>query len=74
MILTVEKDRGRLYDSNGTEILYAIWADTASGEVVSLVKDENGYVIEVQEDGSRGVKAERKTFAAPLQFVRSAYA
>lgn len=72
MIVSVwQRDSGQLYDANGVEILYAVWADTETGEVVALVKDATGYVW---TDDKRDVKRERKTHPAPLRFVRRAHA
>lgn len=54
---------GKLFDANGGEILYGIWADTETGEVRQYVK-ENGSFRFV----NGGIVMDTKTYPAPLRF------
>lgn len=54
---------GLLFDANGGEILYAIWADTETGEVQQYVKDGESFRIENNE-----VVKVSKTYPAPLRY------
>lgn len=47
MILDVKTHRPcRLFDAEGKEVLYAVWADTETGEVVQYVRDDDRFRIE----------------------------
>ena len=60
----------KVFDANGVELQYAIWADTETGEAVHLVKDDKGFVISVHEKGNLGPKCEWRKHPAPLTFTR----
>ena len=63
MILDVKTHGpGKLFDANGVEILYGIWADTETGEVLQYVK-ENGSFRFVNGD----IVMDTKTYPAPLR-------
>jgi hypothetical protein len=71
MILSVEAgDAGELFDANGVEIKYAVWADTDTGEVAVLVMDESGRpLIAVNDRGEREPRKKWQHHHAPLKFV-----
>jgi hypothetical protein len=61
----------QVFDANGVELKYAIWADTETGEAEHYVRDETGFVI-VHPGGYIGesyVKTEKRQHPAPLRFV-----
>jgi len=60
----------QVFDANGVELKYAIWADTETGEAVHYVRDDKGFVIEVHEHGERSVKTEWRQHPAPLTYTR----
>jgi hypothetical protein len=71
MILTVPYDCPcQVFDADGVELKYAIWADTETGEAVHYVRDGDGFVIEVHEHGQRGPKCEWRKHPAPLTVTR----
>lgn len=39
----------RLFDADGKEVMYAIWADTETGEVIQYVRRDDKFVIENNE-------------------------
>lgn len=54
---------GRLFDADGREILYAVWADTETGVVHQYVRDGESFRIENNE-----VVKVSKTYPAPLRY------
>ena len=63
MIVSVKTSKPcRLYDADGREVLYAIWADTDTGEAIQYVRRDGKFVIENDE-----VVKEKKTHPAPLR-------
>jgi hypothetical protein len=52
----------RLYDANGLEILYAVWADTETGETIQYARKDDRFVIEGME-----VIKEKRQHPAPLR-------
>jgi hypothetical protein len=62
--------RCRLYDANGVQIHYAVWADTDTGEVVVLCRDSDGRIEPATDDSGREtVKKEWQQHPAPLRLV-----
>lgn len=50
MILSVDTHRPcLLFDADGNEVRYAIWADTETGEVIQYVRKDDKFVIENNE-------------------------
>lgn len=50
MIVDVMTSRPcRLFDAEGKEVMYAIWADTETGEVIQYVRRDDKFVIENNE-------------------------
>ncbi len=63
MIVSVKTSKPcRLFDAEGREVLYAIWADTDTGEAIQYVRKDGKFVIENNE-----VVKETKTHPAPLR-------
>ena len=63
MIISVETSRPcRLYDAEGREIMYALWADTETGETIQYARKDDRFVVEGME-----VVKEKKTHPAPLR-------
>lgn len=52
----------RLYDADGREVLYAVWADTETGEAIQYVRRDDKFVIENDE-----VVKEKRQHPAPLR-------
>ena len=71
MILKVpDHCRCRVFDANGVELKYAVWADTDTGEAVHYVRDETGFVLTTDEAyGERCVKTEWRQHPAPLTYT-----
>ena len=71
MIATTDTHwRCRLYDANGVQIHYAVWADTDTGEVVVLCRDSDGRIEPATDDSGREtVKKEWQQHPAPLRLV-----
>ena len=58
MILTVETHApGSVFDANGQELVYVIWADTETGETCHLVKGDDGRFQITRDDTGREVVA-----------------
>lgn len=72
MIVTVETHApGMLFDANGTELLYVIWADTETGEAVHLVKGDDGKFEQTHDDTGRPTVAKAwRQHQAPLRYER----
>lgn len=70
MILSVDNGNyGSLFDANGTELLFAVWADTESGEVCHLVKGDDGRFQTTHDDTGRPTVAkEWRQHPAPLVY------
>ena len=69
MILrTEDKMPCRVFDANGVELKYAVWADTETGEAVHLTGEIGGFVFSVRDDGQPGVATEWRQHPAPLRF------
>jgi hypothetical protein len=63
MIVSVKTSKPcRLYDADGREVLYAIWADTETGEAIQYVRRDDKFVIENNE-----VVKEKRQHPAPLR-------
>ena len=70
MILrTEDKMPCRVFDANGVELKYAVWADTETGEAVHLTGEIGGFVFSVRDDGQPGVATEWRQHPAPLRMV-----
>lgn len=71
MILDAHKDAPcDVFDANGQPLLYAVWADTETGEAVHLVKEGKSLVLTTGEDGKETILQVWKQHPAPLTFVR----
>jgi len=59
----------RLFDATGAEIHgYVVWADTETGEVVTICpRHDGGLEMAVDDRGQRAPKKEWKTYPAPLR-------
>lgn len=63
MIVSVKTSRPcRLFDADGREVLYAIRADTETGEAIQYVRKDDKFVIENNE-----VAKETRVHPAPLR-------
>ena len=63
MIVSIETSQPcRLFDAEGREVLYAIWADTETGEAIQYVRRDDKFVIEGNE-----VVKEKRQHPAPLR-------
>lgn len=63
MIVSVKTSKPcRLYDAEGREVLYAVWADTETGEAIQYVRKDDRFVIEGME-----VVKETRRHPAPLR-------
>lgn len=63
MIVSVKTSKPcRLFDAEGREVLYAVWADTETGEVQQYVRKDDKFVIENNE-----VVKETRQHPAPLR-------
>ena len=63
MIVSVKTSKPcRLFDADGREVLYAIWADTDTGEAIQYVRRDGKFVIENDE-----VVKETRQHPAPLR-------
>jgi predicted carbohydrate-binding protein with CBM5 and CBM33 domain len=63
MILSVKTSQPcRLFDAEGREVLYAVWADTETGEAIQYVRKDDKFVIENNE-----VVKETRQHPAPLR-------
>ena len=60
--------RCRVFDANGVELKYAIWADTETGEAVHYVRDDGGWVFVVNDEGARVIATEWTQHPAPLRW------
>lgn len=70
MILAVETHApGSVFDANGQELLYVIWADTETGETCHLVKGDDGRFQTTHDDTGRPTVAkEWRQHPAPLVY------
>lgn len=63
MIVSVETTRPcRLYDADGREIMYAVWADTETGKAIQYARKDGQFVVEGKE-----VVRETRHHPAPLR-------
>jgi hypothetical protein len=70
MIITTETHApGSVFDANGRELLYVIWADTETGEAVHLVKgDDNRFQVARDDTGSETTAKNWEQHPAPLVY------
>ena len=71
MMLTIENTSGigrpiKIFDANGREVLFAITADTETGEVEKYKTGERGQLIRNEEKGE--IEREKVLLAFPLRF------
>ena len=60
----------RIFDANGVEIMYATYAEIETGVVEQLVCDDSSGKPVFALDNYREIKRSRKTFPAPLTYIR----
>jgi len=63
----------RLFDADGVEIKFCVWADTETGEVAVTVRDDEGRLAwTVDDTGTEVVRTRWASFRPPLTLARLA--
>lgn len=62
---------GHLFDANGVELLYVVWADTETGEAVHLINGDDGRFEMTHDETGRQTAAKAwRRHPAPLVYRR----
>ena len=60
---------GQIFDANGAQLLYVVWADTETGEAVHLIRDDERFRTTIDETGRETAAGEWREHPAPLRYV-----
>jgi hypothetical protein len=74
MIVNVPEDRwGTVYDANGVELEFCVWADTETGEAVHLIVEKSArgamFTYTVNDAGEEILLTRWQQHPAPLRYV-----
>jgi hypothetical protein len=69
MLLKVNDHKGRLYDANGVELKFCIWADMETGKAIHYVGEQWPPLSEINDDDDFPFKTENRQHPAPLRYV-----